>query len=76
VLVHGQGFLQGDLGDRSPLLVIQGGYHLINQLEFFGNFSGFENLITLTLSGILRHLVAELSILRCIKLIRGLYTFF
>jgi hypothetical protein len=33
------------------------GFHT---LEFFGNlFSGFENLITLTLSGILRHLEAE-----------------
>jgi hypothetical protein len=36
-----------------------------HQLEFFWKFcSGFENLITLTLSGILRHLEAELSILR------------
>jgi hypothetical protein len=45
-----------------------------HQLEFFGNFySGFENLIT---SGILRHLEAELSILRCLKLIRGVVSTF
>jgi hypothetical protein len=41
-------------------------------LSFFGNFfCGFENLITLSV--ILRHLEAELSILRCLKLIRGLF---
>jgi hypothetical protein len=40
------------------------------QLDFFGNlFSGFETLITLSV--ILRHLEAELRILRSLKLIRG-----
>jgi hypothetical protein len=42
---------------------------LPHQLELFGKISGFENLITLSV--ILRHLEAELSILRCLKLIRG-----
>jgi hypothetical protein len=37
--------------------------------KFFGKiFSGFENLMTLHVSVILRHLEAELSILRCLKL--------
>jgi hypothetical protein len=37
---------------------------ILHQLEFFGKtFSGFENLIT-GISGILRHLEAELNILR------------
>jgi hypothetical protein len=43
-----------------------------HQLELFFKFfsSGFENLINLSV--ILRHLEAELSILRCLKLIRGI----
>jgi hypothetical protein len=53
-------------GDKSPLQMIQGGYP--PQIELF---SGFENLITLSV--ILRHLEAELIILRCLKLIRGLF---
>jgi hypothetical protein len=48
--------------------MIQGGYP--PQLVFFGkNCSGFENLI------ILRHLEAELIILRCLTLIRGYFYF-
>jgi hypothetical protein len=48
-----------------------GGISPIN-LNVLGNlFSGFENL--LTLSVILRHLEAKLTILRCLKLIRGLF---
>jgi hypothetical protein len=50
-----------------------GGIFPCINLRFIGNvFSGFENLI-LTLSVILRHLhvEAELSILRCLKLIRA-----
>jgi hypothetical protein len=40
--------------------------------DFFGTFfSGVENLITLSV--ILRHLEAELIILMCLKLIRGLF---
>jgi hypothetical protein len=48
--------------------MIQGG---ISPLEFWKTFSGFENLITLSV--ILRHLEAELIIPRCLKLIRGLF---
>jgi hypothetical protein len=40
-------------------------------------FSGFENLITLTnLSGILRHLEAELSIFRVLKTHQGVISTF
>jgi hypothetical protein len=46
--------------------------HQMSFLEFFS--SGFENLITLSV--ILRHLEAELSILRCLKLIRGVISNF
>jgi hypothetical protein len=50
--------------------MIQGGYP--PQLELFGNcFSGFENLITLSV--ILRNLEAELIVLRDLKLHRGLF---
>jgi hypothetical protein len=54
------------VGDRGP----RHEYDMGSSLTFF---SGFENLITLNGSGILRHLEAELSILRCLKLISGLF---
>jgi hypothetical protein len=55
---------------QETLLLTQGDPQ---QLEFFWeiSFSGFENLITLSV--ILRHLEEELSILMCLKLIRGIF---
>jgi hypothetical protein len=54
--------------------MIQGGISPLN-FSFLGNsFSGFENLITLSV--ILRHLKAELIILMWLKLIRGLFSQF
>jgi hypothetical protein len=61
-----QGFIQWDGGiypwhefDISPI-----------NLSFVVLFSGFENVITSNV--IFRHLELELSILRCLKLIRGI----
>jgi hypothetical protein len=48
---------------------------LPHQLEDFGKkFSGLEHLLTLSVN--LRHLEAELSILGCLKLIRGVISIF
>jgi DMSO reductase anchor subunit len=56
-----QGFCQsGDGGISAP-----------PQLEFFGEMFFLVLKILITLSVMLRHLEAELSILMCLKLIRG-----
>jgi hypothetical protein len=67
-----QGFIQWGGGDGGIYprheFDMKGAINLI----FWGIcLSGFENLITLSV--ILRHLQAELSILSCLKLIRGLF---
>jgi hypothetical protein len=64
-----QGFRQRGMGDKPPPTSndSMGSLNLI----FLGNFfSSFENF-KITLRVILRHLEAELSIPRCLKLIRG-----
>jgi hypothetical protein len=66
----GQGFILWDGGIYPRHEFDMGGYPRSTWI-FLGNFfSGFENLMTLTLSVILRHLEAELSILGCLRLIR------
>jgi hypothetical protein len=75
LLIYLQGFIQWRGWGEYPRHEFDMGGYPPHQLEFFGNFlSGFEKLITLSV--ILRHLEAELSILRCLKLIRGVFPLF